>query len=119
MNYINFIEEIAQESWIIIKNNLSIWMSKDYKSDNSPVTITDTKINSIIIDRISNAYPSHSVRLEEESNIINGSDYVWACDSVDCIIPFSAWMPICTFSIALENLMEFYFHIQLLMIELH
>ena len=45
-------------------------MKKEWKSyDTTPVTETDLKINSMLIEEISKLYPDHSVKGEEESNI--------------------------------------------------
>jgi myo-inositol-1(or 4)-monophosphatase len=101
MNYIDFLELIAKQSWEVIKNNFKLWMGKEYKWDDTPVTKTDKEINSLIILKINELYPTHSVKWEEESNIKNESDYVWVCDPVDWTIPFSSGLPICTFSLAL------------------
>ncbi len=101
MKYIDFLQQLAKESWEIIKSNFKLWMKKDYKWDSSPVTETDKKINSLVISRISEQYPTHSIKWEEESSMKEGSDYVWICDPVDWTIPFSSWLPICTFSLAL------------------
>ncbi|MFA5917747.1 MAG: inositol monophosphatase [Candidatus Gracilibacteria bacterium] len=101
MNYIDFLELIAKQSGEVIKNNFKLGMSKEYKGDDTPVTKTDKEINSLIIFKINELYPTHSVKGEEESNIKNESDYVWVCDPVDGTIPFSSGLPICTFSLAL------------------
>lgn len=101
MNYIDFLELIAKQSWEVIKNNFKLWMSKEYKWDDTPVTKTDKEINSLIITKINELYATHSVKWEEESNMKNESDYVWVCDPVDWTIPFSSGLPICTFSLAL------------------
>jgi len=101
MDYIDFLKEVATYSWKVIKENLKLWMDKEYKLDDTPVTKTDKQINSLIIEKVNNFYPTHSVMWEEESSIKNQSDYVWVCDPVDWTVPFSSWIPVCTFSLAL------------------
>ena len=48
MNYIEFLEQIARQSWEVIKSNFKLWMSKEYKWDNTPVTKTDKERNKFI-----------------------------------------------------------------------
>jgi myo-inositol-1(or 4)-monophosphatase len=77
-------------------------MKKEWKEDNSPVTVTDTTINRIVIDTIVKKFPGHAILGEEESLIID-SEYMWVCDPVDGTIPFSHGIPISTFSLALTQ----------------
>lgn len=101
MNYLQFLEHIARKSWEIIKSDFKLWMKKQMKSDFSPVTITDTKINTLVIEELKKYFPTHNLKWEEESNMINETDYLWVCDPIDWTIPFSCWFPISTFSLAL------------------
>lgn len=71
------------------------------KADFSPVTITDTKINKLVIEELKKYFPTHNLKWEEESNMENQTDYLWVCDPIDWTIPFSSWFPISTFSLAL------------------
>lgn len=101
-NYKEFGVRIALEAGEIIKKNFSLGMQKQWKSDNSPVTETDKAINSLLIARVRESFQEHNVLAEEESSILEeGNEFVWVCDPVDGIIPFSHGVPICTFSLAL------------------
>ncbi|MDP2091318.1 MAG: inositol monophosphatase [Candidatus Gracilibacteria bacterium] len=101
MNYLQFLEHIARKSGEIIKSDFKLGMKKQMKSDFSPVTITDTKINTLVIEELKKYFPTHNLKGEEESNMINETDYLWVCDPIDGTIPFSCGFPISTFSLAL------------------
>ncbi len=73
------------------------------KSDRTIVTKADTEINDLVIRVLADKTPTYSVWGEEQSSIINGSEYTWVCDPVDGTQPFSKVIPISTFSLALVN----------------
>lgn len=97
---IQFAVELAREAGSIMRNNFVAGMVKEWKSDGTPVTVTDTTINSLVIERVKAAFPDHSVRGEEESYNL-GQSMVWVCDPVDGTMAFSHGLPISTFSLAL------------------
>jgi len=99
--YKKFAEEMAMEAGKIMKDHFMIGMIREFKQDTSPVTRADLKINSLLIEKVSELFPEHSVIGEEESNIKKGGEYIWVCDPVDGTIPFSLGVPISTFSLAL------------------
>ncbi len=98
-----FIIEIAKEAGIIMNKHFKIGMIHIEKKDTSPVTEADLAINSLLIKRVKELFPKHSVLGEEESCMIEGSEYVWVCDPIDGTIPFSLGLPIATFSLALVH----------------
>lgn len=73
------------------------------KSDRTLVTKADTDINDRVIEFFKTKTPEYSVWGEEQSSIIEGSEYTWVCDPVDGTLPFSKVLPISTFSLALVN----------------
>ncbi|MES2622954.1 MAG: inositol monophosphatase [Patescibacteria group bacterium] len=96
-----FAEDFAKRAGAIMKKNFSLGMAKEWKSDTTPLTETDTLINSMLIQEIREKFPTHSVKGEEESDIKENSQYLWVCDPVDGTIPFSHGLPISTFLLAL------------------
>jgi fructose-1,6-bisphosphatase/inositol monophosphatase family enzyme len=105
MNYdkeLDFAKDLAREAGEIMRENFIMGSKREWKADNTPVTVTDTTINSLVIERIKAAFPSHSVVGEEES-FDNHSDMTWVCDPVDGTMPFSHGLPISTFSLALTK----------------
>jgi len=101
MDYKSFSVDLARQAGAIIKANFSLGMKKEWKADNTPLTVTDVTINQLVIDAVQKNFPGHSVLAEEGSAMIAGSEYVWVCDPIDGTIPFSHGIPTCVFSLAL------------------
>jgi myo-inositol-1(or 4)-monophosphatase len=74
-----------------------------WKNDNTPLTIADTEINDLVIKRINETYPNHSIYGEEKSDIKKDSQYIWVCDPIDGTMAFSCGLPMFVFSIALVD----------------
>ncbi len=97
--YLYFAKEIAKEAGKIMKG---YFLKKDissYKGDKTIVTLADKEINSYLIKRVKEKYPSHSVDGEEEQ--FGKSDYVWVCDPVDGTAMYARHIPVAVFSLAL------------------
>jgi len=101
MEYKEFAIKLAKQAGKIIKDNFTSNMKKEWKSDNTPVTETDLKINQLVIDAVKKHFPTHSIIAEEGSYKVDNSEYSWVCDPVDGTIPFSHGIPTCAFSLAL------------------
>ena len=101
MEYRSFAENFAKQAGEIIQKNFRLGMDKEWKEDNTPVTATDIEINDLLLDSVAKEFPGHNVLAEEKSRLGKDSEFVWVCDPVDGTIPFSAGIPICTFSLAL------------------
>jgi myo-inositol-1(or 4)-monophosphatase len=97
--YLEFAKKLALEAGDIMRKYFLI-TDTTWKPDDTPLTQADTEINSLVIRRINDLYPSHSILGEEESDI-KDSRYVWVCDPVDGTMPYSHGLPISTFSLAL------------------
>ena len=97
--YLDFAKEIAYEAGKIIKKYFNDDNGADYKYDQTIVTKADTEINSLLIDRVKEKYPTHSVDGEEEQ--FSHSDYVWVCDPVDGTAMYARHIPVAVFSLAL------------------
>jgi len=100
MTHKDFAIAIAKEAGEIIRKNFTLEMKKEWKSDQTPVTETDYRINTILIERVQKEYPNYGV-LGEEENFNETAENLWVCDPLDGTIPFSHGIPICTFSLAL------------------
>ncbi len=101
MQYLPFAKKLARQAGQLIKTNFTLGMTKTWKEDNTPLTVTDTTINQLIIDAVKRHYPDHDVMAEEGSSLTNRGDYVWVCDPLDGTIPFSHGIPTAVFSLAL------------------
>jgi fructose-1,6-bisphosphatase/inositol monophosphatase family enzyme len=71
-----------------------------WKPDDSLVTVADTEINRLVIERIEAKYPDHSIDGEEEKSR-KDSSFVWVCDPIDGTNIFSRGIPFSVFSLAL------------------
>src|SRR3569833_1197982 len=98
--YLDFAKELAREAGDIMKSTFVAGTSREWKSDRTPVTIADTKINALVIEKIKALFPDHSVLGEEESHNL-GQDITWVCDPLDGTMPFSHGVPISVFALAL------------------
>lgn len=97
--YLEFAKEIALEAGKIMKKYFSRKDISSYKGDRTIVTLADTEINSYLIKRVKEKYPTHSVDGEEEQ--FGKSDYVWVCDPVDGTAMYARNIPVAVFSLAL------------------
>ncbi len=101
--YLEFAKKLAKEAEEISLKYFSFEIENTWKGDNTPLTKADTEINDLVIKRINEAYPEHSIYGEEKSYKKEGSQYVWVCDPIDGTMPFSNGLPFFTFSIALVD----------------
>ena len=86
-----------------IKKDIKIGMKAKRKSDGSPITESDVKINTMLIEAIRKEFPTHDIMAEEGSYLKNKSKYRWICDPIDGTIVFSHGVPTCAFSISLTK----------------
>ena len=96
--YLEFAKDIALAAGKLMLKYFKAPNTK-YKSDQTPVTLADTEINSYLIKRVKEKYPAHSVDGEEEA--FGKSNHIWVCDPVDGTRQFAAGIPVSTFSLAL------------------
>jgi myo-inositol-1(or 4)-monophosphatase len=101
--FLKFAIQLSLKAGDIIKNNFTLGMAKEWKKDDTPVTVTDKFINQLVLDTIQKKYPNHSVLAEEGSRPSPQSEYVWVCDPLDGTIAFSHGLPTFVFSLALTK----------------
>jgi myo-inositol-1(or 4)-monophosphatase len=101
--YLEFAKTLAKEAEQIALKYFSFETNSIWKGDGTPLTAADTEINDLVIKRVNEQYPEHSIYGEEKSDKQSASHYVWVCDPVDGTMPFSCGLPIFTFSIALVD----------------
>lgn len=102
-NYLKFTKTLAEESAEIALKYFSFETETTWKGDNTPLTVADTEINDLVIRRINETYPEHSIYGEEKSDRKENSKYIWVCDPIDGTMAFSVGLPIFVFSIALVD----------------
>ena len=84
----------------IMRQNFTIGMHKEWKKDDSPLTVTDLAINELVITEVRKNFFDHGI-IAEEGSYFHNEEYVWVCDPVDGTNPFSHGYPTFTFSLAL------------------
>ncbi len=94
-------KNIAKEAGPIMLKYFDADQEVKIKEDNSQVTIADKLINSLVIERLKNAFPEDGVIGEEESNTEYGTGRKWFCDPIDGTMAFIWGTPTAMFSLAL------------------
>ena len=97
--YLEFAKKIAYEAGKIMLKYFNHNNGSSYKGDRTIVTLADTEINSYLIDKVKETYPSHAVDGEEEQE--GKSEFVWVCDPVDGTAMYARHIPVAVFSLAL------------------
>lgn len=72
------------------------------KQDLTPLTVADTQINELVIERVKSEFPSYGV-LGEEASYEPQRELLWVVDPIDGTSPFSCGIPVSTFSLALVD----------------
>lgn len=89
-----FAIQLANISRQIILDSLKNPMTFETKSDLSPVTVIDQKVEAALRKQIQQHYPEHGILGEEYSSEKLDSDYVWVIDPIDGTKAFITGMPI-------------------------
>lgn len=97
--YLEFAKDIAYQAGKIMIKYFNQDNDARYKGDRTIVTIADTEINSYLIKRVKEKYPTHAVDGEEEK--FGESDFVWVCDPIDGTAMYARNIPVAVFSLAL------------------
>jgi len=100
-NYLQFTKKLAKEAEEIALKYFSFEVENTWKEDGTPLTKADSEINDLVIKRINENFPEHSIYGEEKSEIKENSKYTWVCDPIDGTMAFSCGLPLFVFSIAL------------------
>lgn len=97
--YLIFAKEMCIEAGKIMKKYFYQDNGASYKGDKTIVTLADKEINHILIEKVKEKFPDHSVDGEEEK--FGKSKYVWVCDPVDGTAMYARHIPVAVFSLAL------------------
>jgi myo-inositol-1(or 4)-monophosphatase len=98
--YLDFAKELALDAGEIMMHYYEIdEKGITIKDDQTPVTLVDTKINSLVISKVKNKYPGHGVLGEEESYNLQARK-LWVVDPLDGTSDFANHIPDFAFSIA-------------------
>lgn len=99
--YLQFATQLAKDAGAIMRQYFSDAqrMAVQTKSNNTPVTEADTKINQLLIDRVQEQFPDHGV-LGEEASAHADRSQLWVCDPIDGTAGFILGVPTAMFSLA-------------------
>ena len=97
--YLEFAKQMARMAGDIMREYYRSDYKVEEKSDASPVTIADKKINSILIENVKKSFPDHGVLGEEEVWQADKTK-LWVCDPIDSTVSFIVHVPTFTFALA-------------------
>lgn len=98
-----FAVDLAKRAGKIIRENFSHGMEKSWKADETPLTVTDTAINQMVVDEVRKHFPDYGLIAEEGGGTEGQREFTWVCDPVDGTIPFSHGLPLSGFSLGLTR----------------
>lgn len=98
--YKTFMHELALEAGEMILEDFNKNKNIEVKSDGTRVTNTDKRVNDLVIQKINESFPDHSI-IGEEKSALSESEYTWVCDPIDGTLPFTLGLHLSVFSLAL------------------
>lgn len=99
-----YLRTLALEAGAIMKENFNPAMEKEWKEDETPLTVTDVQINRLVLKRVENDFPDVHFVGEEGSREVPNAKYAVYLDPVDGTIPFAAGIPVAAFCVAVIDL---------------
>jgi myo-inositol-1(or 4)-monophosphatase len=103
VDYLSPATEIAREAGQILRNFADRSVAVEYKGAFDVVTVADRTSEELVIRRLQERFPSHSIIGEEGGSVDNGSEYVWHIDPLDGTTNFAHGYPWFAVSIGLER----------------
>lgn len=91
----------ALEAGKILEKHFETDIFREYKEDNSPVTLADRESEELIKKMLAEQFPTYSFFGEESGMTEHKSDYVWHVDPIDGTKNFANGIPLFAISIAL------------------
>jgi histidinol-phosphatase len=98
-----FAKNLAKEAGEVMLKYFDGGQQRQVKDDGTPVTIADKKINTLVIERIQQAFPDDGIVGEEESTAEYGAGRRWVCDPIDGTNAYTWGVPTSMFSLALVD----------------
>ncbi len=95
--------EAALAAGKVLEKYFETGILREFKEDNTPVTLADTESEEVIKRIIIEAFPDHSILGEETGHTKNASNYTWHIDPLDGTSNFANGLPLFAISIALEH----------------
>ncbi len=99
---LTFTIELSQEVGQLLRDGFKQSKTIDYKSSAiDPVTQFDKAAEALIVDRITQKYPSHAIVAEEGNNREGDGRFQWYIDPIDGTVNFAHGLPHFSVSLAL------------------
>lgn len=94
-NFLKVAKQAAKEAGKIIKKSLGKFGKKSIKEDDKSnfVTKVDIAAEEIIVQILSENFPTHNILGEEKVNKNNGSEYTWVIDPLDGTFSYTRALP--------------------------
>jgi len=105
--YLDTAISIAREAGAVLLDELQRPREISYKGGVDIVTSADRRSEKLIVDRLAESFPRHSVIAEEGSGTENSSEFVWYVDPLDGTTNFAHGYPFFAVSIALVHQGQF------------
>jgi myo-inositol-1(or 4)-monophosphatase len=102
-DYLSVATEIARAAGEILRQFNDRKVEVEYKGSFDIVTIADRTAEELVIRRLKERFPTHSIIGEEGGGVDNGSEYVWHVDPLDGTTNFAHGYPWFAVSIGLEK----------------
>ncbi|MBL8046015.1 MAG: inositol monophosphatase [Anaerolineales bacterium] len=100
-DYLHFAEALAREAGAILREGYGRAENIQYKGAVDLVTEYDHRVENLILSRLRERYPAHTIYAEESGRSAHGSDYEWLIDPLDGTVNFAHAVPCFAVSIAL------------------
>ncbi|HTE57427.1 MAG TPA: inositol monophosphatase [Verrucomicrobiae bacterium] len=95
--------EIAREAGVIMLQYFDGDQEETAKADGSALTIADTTINKVALERLGEAFPNDGVIGEEASSVDTSQSRRWYCDPIDGTKGYTWGLPLPMFSLGLAE----------------
>ena len=103
MSFLQTAVEIARESGALLANYFERRIGYQLKGDYDLVTEADRASENLVIERLRNHFPSHSIIGEETGSHEGSSAYRWYVDPLDGTTNFAHGFPVFNVTLALER----------------
>lgn len=101
--YLEVAKAAAVKAGIILRERIKGSREVSYKGEINLVTEMDRLSERVVVETILDAFPDHGILAEEETNIENGSGFLWIIDPLDGTTNYAHGYPSFSVSIGLEH----------------
>jgi myo-inositol-1(or 4)-monophosphatase len=102
-SYLETAVEIAREASALVRDFAAQHIGYELKGEHDLVTAADRASESLIVQRLRERYPTHSIVAEEGGGQTGSSDFRWYVDPLDGTTNFAHSFPVYNVTLALEQ----------------